>query len=78
MFYGAVQSADSENSKTELSDDGSPDTSSRDNEINPHSVLLNHNTWHINALKLLVIILVCAGHIIALHRLTARRGWPPD
>ena len=44
MFYGAVQSADSENSKTELSDDGSPDMSSRDNEINPHSVLLNHNT----------------------------------
>ena len=44
MFYGAVQSADSENTKTELSDDDSPDTSSRDNEINPHSVLLNHNT----------------------------------
>ena len=45
VFYGAVQSGDSDYSKTELSDDEeTPDAFSRDNEVNPHSVLLNHNT----------------------------------
>ena len=45
VFYGAVQSRDSDYSKTELSDDDrTPDAFSRDNEVNPHGVLLNHNT----------------------------------